>query len=102
MMQSPWFKLFIWTITTAYFFMMACIIISLFSPGPTEEQAMKFMMGMMNAMSNSTMGLSMAIEDNPELKQIIALSSDITLPIMFLSIVFGFYFRIGKGKNNAG
>ncbi len=102
MMQKPWFKMFIWIMASSFFFFASSAVISLFSPGPSEEQVMKFIAGMMNAMENSTMGLSMTIENNSELKQLIGLSSIIIIPIVAIAAFLGIYIRISRRKDSAG
>ena len=102
MMQKPWFKVFIWIMASTFFFMASCAAISLLSPGPSEDQAMRYMAGMMNAMETSTMGLSMTIEYNSELKQIIEISSVIIIPIIALAAFLGLYVRIRRRKDSVG
>ena len=102
MMQKLWFKIFIWIMASSFFFFASSVIISLLSPGPSEEQVMKFMAGMMNAMENSTMGLAMSLENNSELKQLIGLSSIIVIPIIAMAAFLGIYIRIRRRKDSAG
>lgn len=102
MMQKPWFKIFIWIITTAFFFLSSSIIISMLSPGPSEDQVMKFTGGMMDAMSNSTMGLSMAIEGDYELQRIIGIASELMIPFIIAAVILGVYVRIRKENGRAG
>lgn len=101
MMQKPWMKLFIWTVTTSFFFMASGIIISALGPEPSEGQIMQFMQGMRVAMHNSLMGLSMTIEHDVELKRIIINASAITLPLTFISAILGFYVRFLRRKGDA-
>jgi len=102
MMQKPWFKMFIWLMASSFFFLASSAIISLFSPGPSEEQVMRFMAGMMNAMENSTMGLAMSMENNSELRQLIGLSAIIVIPIIAMAAFLGIYIRILRRKDSAG
>ncbi|MFZ5986451.1 MAG: hypothetical protein ACOYWZ_04905 [Bacillota bacterium] len=102
MMQKKWFKVLIWILTTSFFFMASSIIISYLSPGPTELQSMQFMQGMMQAMHNSLMGLSMSIEDDFYLKRLVVNASEITVPLIFISAVLGIYVRYLRGKRDAG
>ncbi|MCX7923089.1 MAG: hypothetical protein N3B21_13925 [Clostridia bacterium] len=102
MMQKPWFKLVIWILATSFFFMASSIIISHLSPGPTEHQSMRYMEGMMGAMHNSLMGLSMTIEEDFDLKRLIINASAITIPLICISIILGLYIRLIRGKRNAG
>lgn len=102
MMQKPWFKTFIWIMASAFFFLASCALISLLSPAPTEDQVMRYMAGMMNAMETSTMGLSMTIEHNAELKQLIELSSVIIIPVIAIAVFSGLYVRIRRRKDSAG
>ncbi len=102
MMQMRWFKMFIWIMATSFFFMLSSTIISYLSPGPTEQQVMMFMQGMMGAMHNSLMGLSMSIEEDFDLKHLIANASAITIPLIFISIILGLYIRYLRGRRNSG
>lgn len=102
MMQKRWFKTVIWILATSFFFMVSSIIISYFSPGPTEQQSMQFMQGMMGAMHNSLMGLSMSIEEDSDLIQLVAKASAITIPLIFISIILGLYVRFQRGNRNNG
>lgn len=101
MMQKPWFKLFIWIVTTSFFFLASGILISALGPEPSEEQVMLFMQGMMGAMHSSLMGLSMTIEHDAKLRQIIVNASSITLPLILISIASGLYVRFIRRKSNA-
>lgn len=94
MMQKPWFKIFIWFMATFFFFLAAGVIISSYRPGPSENEVMKFMMGMMSAMDRSMMGVAMSIENDGNLQSVIALSSSIILPIILISIALGFGIRL--------
>lgn len=100
MMQKRWFKVFIWFVSTSIFFMASSIVISEFSPGPSEQQVMSYMSGMMNAMENSLMGLSMTIEQDPELMKWISNSMSMTIVLVIASIVGGDYVRFNRRKNN--
>jgi hypothetical protein len=103
MMQKPWFKIFIWFIASFFFFLASGVVISIFRPGPTEAEAMQFMSGMMSAMDGSMMGVAMNLENDGALKNIILLSSSLTLPSIFFSILIGLLIRrIKRGGNNAG
>ncbi|MCX8131822.1 MAG: hypothetical protein N3I35_17215 [Clostridia bacterium] len=102
MMQKSWFKLCIWILATAFFFMASGILISAFSPGPTELQVMQFMRGMMEAMHSSLMGLSMTIENDFALNRLITNASAITPLLIALSIVLGLIIRFLRRNKNAG
>ncbi len=97
MVQKPWFKVFAWFMATFFFFLTSSVIISMLRPGPSENDVMKFMMGMMGAMENSIMGISMSIESSGSLKEIIVLSYTSLVPIMAISIVAGFIIRALNG-----
>lgn len=99
MMQKPWFKLFIWFIATFFFFLAAGVIISIFKPGPSENEVMKFMMGMMSAMDNSMMGLSMSLESKGALRSIIVLANAIALPVIIISIIAGIAIRLRQRRD---
>ena len=98
MVQKPWFKIFVWFMTTFFFFLAAGVVISVFRPGPSESDVMRFMQGMMATMGNSSiMGLTMSIEDNSLLNNIIIQSTELMLPIIAISIVLGFLLRFFSG-----
>ncbi|MFZ5986443.1 MAG: hypothetical protein ACOYWZ_04865 [Bacillota bacterium] len=99
MLQKPWFKLFIWFLTSFFFFLASGVVISIFKPGPTEAEVMQFMMGMMSAMDSSMMGISMNLEHNSALKDIIQLSASIFLPVIILSIISGLLIRNFKRED---
>lgn len=99
MMQKPWFKGFIWFMATFFFFLASGVIISIFRPGPTENEVMRFMMGMMSAMSSSLMGIAMGIESDSSLRSIIAFSTSAAVPIFLLSAVLGFGIRASQRRD---
>lgn len=93
MLQKPWFKLFIWFLSTFFFFLASATIISLLKPGPSENEVMNYMAGMMGAMENGVMGVMMGIESNNTLKTILVWSIA-TFPLgVVLSIIVGFILR---------
>lgn len=94
MLQKPWFKAFIWMMAIFFFFLASEVVISIFRPGPSEADSMKYMMGMMQLMENSMMGLLMNAGSDRELMGIIQLSKVLTLPIALGSIIFGLGIRM--------
>ncbi len=104
MMQKPWFKVFIWFVATFFFFLAAGVVISVFRPGPSESDVMKFMMGMMSAMDNSMMGVAMSIEGNSTLSQVVTLANSIAVPVVIVSVIAGVLIRLWQrgDKKNAG
>ena len=99
MMQKPWFKTFIWFSATAFFFFAMVILVSTFSPEPSMQQVMQFMMGMMGAIQKSMMGLSMSLEHDSELKTLIGTASYVTVPLILLGLLFGLLVRLRRKKN---
>jgi hypothetical protein len=99
-MQKAWFKTFIWFVSTAMFFLISSIIISEFSPEPSEQEVMAYMAGMMQAMETSLMGLSMTIEQDVELKRFILNATSITFPLVFIGIAGGIFIRVTRRKNS--
>ncbi len=100
MMQKKWFKLFIWFASSALFFLASGILISMNSPGTTEQQTMLYMSGMMKAMESSLMGLSMTIEEDTELRNIISNITSVTTALIIISIAAGDYVRLTRRKRN--
>lgn len=96
MMQKPWFKLFIWIVSSAFFFLASVILIAAFNPPPSENQIMKFMMGMMGAMENSMMGLSMTISEDSTLKPLILSASSVTIPLIITGVLAAVFIRIRR------
>lgn len=97
MVQKPWFKIFVWFMATFFFFLASGVVISVFRPGPSESDVMRFMEGMMSTMGTTIMGVTMTVEGNSLLKNIIIQSSELVLPIIAFSIVIGFLLRFSIG-----
>jgi hypothetical protein len=102
MMQKTWFKLFIWFISSFMFFMASSIIISIYGPPATMQQKMAFMSGMMNAMQNSLMGLSMSISMDHKLMKFISDISSFTVILNIISIAAGDYVRTATRRKKNG
>ena len=94
MTQKRWFKIFIWFMASLFFFLATVVIISLFRPGPSETETMKFMESMMGAMDRSMMGVAMGIEKDSTLKSVIVLSAYIITPVLIISILSGILIRL--------
>jgi TctA family transporter len=101
MVQKPWFKIFVWFMATFFFFLASVVIISMFRPGPSETDVMRFMSGMMAAMENSIMGIAMSVESNRTFSRILTFSYFMLTPIIAISIVIGFVIRFmqRRGKD---
>lgn len=97
MVQKPWFKIFVWFMATFFFFLASGVIISIFKPGPSENEVMRFMSGMMSAMDNSIMGIAMGVEGDSTLRNIISYSYFMLVPIIAISIIIGFIIRLRQG-----
>lgn len=100
MMQKPWFKLFIWFMATFFFFLTAGVIISIFRPGPSMNDVMRFMEGMMGAMDRSMIGVAMNLENDGTLKSVIVMTSSITIPVIMTSIAAGFGIRLWQRRTD--
>lgn len=99
MMQKTWFKLFIWFLSTFYFFLASGVIISIFKPGPTETEVMQFKEGFMSAMERSIMGVAMGLESDSALKSIVEISAYILVPIIILGIIAGIAIRVKQWRD---
>ncbi len=99
MLQKPWFKVFVWFMAIFFFFLAAGVVISILKPGPSEAEVMRFMMGMMNAMDNSMMGVIMNMEGRGMVASVIALSSRIAVPVMIVSLLMGFGVRLMQRRD---
>lgn len=62
---------------------------------------MKFMSGMMGAMENSIMGITMHVETNSTIGKILAFSYYMFTPIIVVSIVTGFAIRFMRGSGKS-
>jgi len=91
--QKPWYIILVWFTSTSFFFIASVTLIAIFNPPPSEQQVMQFMMGMMGAMHNSLMGLSMTIEEDRFLNSILELSAFLITPLVILSIIGGLSVR---------
>ncbi len=78
--------------------MASSVIISMYKPGPSEMDVMNFMSGMMGAMENSIMGVTMHVEMNSTIGKILAFSYYMLTPIIAVSIVAGFAIRFMRGS----
>jgi len=58
------------------------------------------MSGMMKAMESSLMGLSMTIEEDSELRNIINNITSVTTALIIISIAAGDYIRLTRRKKN--
>ncbi|AHV97484.1 hypothetical protein [Paenibacillus sabinae] len=92
-MKKNRFKLMVWMVTTSFFFAFAAILISMFRYGPTEQETMSFMMGMMKAMETSLMGLSMQVKEDANVQWLVYESVQFALPLLAISIAGGVYVR---------
>lgn len=99
MMQKPWVKVFIWFMTTFFFFLASGVIISIFKPGPSENEVMKFMSGMMSAMENSMMGVTMNVESNGDLRSLINFANSMAFPVIMISVIIGVALRLWQRRD---
>lgn len=98
MMQKPWFKVFIWGLAVFFFYLASAVVISMFRPGPSENETMQFMMGMMSAMDKSMMGVAMNIEHDRTLTSLIVFSGTMFLPLLLTAIVAGLGIRFSQRR----
>lgn len=96
MFRKSWYKLLAWVMATFYFFIFAGVVISIFSPGPSEEQAMQWMQGMMKAMHTSLMGWTM--EENIYLNQLFIKTAALTVPAIFAGVIIGILLKLRGDK----
>jgi len=97
MLQKPWFKIFIWFTTSAFFFLGATIIISFLNPDPSQKDISNYMMGMMTSM-DSTMGLSMTLEGDGFLKHVILISAKLTIPLITIGFFCGVLVKLRRSN----
>lgn len=93
MMQKPWFKAFVWFMSIFMFFLSATVLISIFKPGPSESEVMRFMEAMMHAMESSVMGAAMGIEHNAVLQKALSFSAYVALPVIVIGVIGGLAVR---------
>ena len=80
-----------WSLSSAFFFAAAVIVISVLKPGPTETQVMKWMQGMMAAMHSSMMGASM--EDAGASGFLMGFSTYMSVVTILLGVIAGLLLR---------
>ncbi|AVX21449.1 MULTISPECIES: hypothetical protein [Carboxydocella] len=98
MLKKSWYKLLAWFSATFYFFVMTGVIISLFSPGPTEEQTMRWMHGMMSAMHNSLMGW--ALENHGFVSALLTKTGALVFPAIFAGAFIGAILKMRRVRKN--
>jgi hypothetical protein len=92
MFLKTWYKVLAWIMATFYFFILMGVNVSMFSPGPSEAQAMKWMSGMMQAMHTSLIGWTM--ENHELLNQLL-------LPSILTGLVLGIILKL-RGQKGIG
>lgn len=97
MFKKTWYKLLAWTMAAFFFFIAAGVVISMFSPGPTEEQSMRWMEEMMNAMHTSLMGWSM--ESGEMMNQLLLQTTAMVFPALFAGVVLGIVLKLRRLKD---
>jgi hypothetical protein len=93
-MQKPWLKSLVWLMATFFFFLASGVLISIFKPGPTEGEVMRFTESMMSAMDTSIMGLAMGIKHDAALNRVITVSALLTAPMVLTGISAGAALRL--------
>lgn len=93
MVQKPWFKTFIWFLASSFFFLASGVIISVFKPGPSQSEVMKYMSAMMSAMDSSIMGVMMAMENSRFLQNFFLFTISSFPFIIIISLIAGFMLR---------
>lgn len=83
-----------WSMSSAFFFAAAVIVISILKPGPTETQVMKWMHGMMSAMHNSMMGASM--EDAGQFGFLMGFSAYLSIVTILLGVIAGLLLKLRR------
>jgi len=89
MLHQPWFKVFIWFLAAFFFFLVAAVVISVLSPGPSESQIHQFMIGSMDAMDRSMMGAAMHLRHDVFLTSVMVLTASLTVPLIALGLFLG-------------
>lgn len=97
MFKKSWYKFLAWTLAIFYFYIMAGVVISIFSPGPSEAQTMQYMQGYMKAMNSSLMGWSM--ESREALNQLLVKTSALVFPAIFGGAALGVILKLRRAKN---
>lgn len=96
LLQQPWYKGFVWFTSSAYFYIVASIMISLAGPQPSAKQIELFMTGMMKAMKVSLMGIS-GMHESTSSGDIIDLSAVLMIEMLILAFTVG-AFMVWKGR----
>jgi hypothetical protein len=99
MFLKTWYKVLAWIMATFYFFILMGVNVSMFSPGPSEAQAMKWMSGMMQAMHTSLIGWTM--ENHELLNQLLLSTGSLVLPSILTGLVLGIILKL-RGQKGIG
>lgn len=97
MFKQKWYFILAWLVASFYFLMMMVLIVSIFSPGPSEAQAMAYMKGMMDAMHKSLMGWTMEGHGIPG--QILLKTSTLALPAIFTGAILGIVLKVRRARD---
>lgn len=97
MYRKAWYILLVWTMATFFFFILTGVAISMFSPGPSEQQTMQWMMGYMQAMHTSLMAWTM--ESHGEVNQLLNRTGALVFPAMFGGAAIGVLLKMRRLRN---
>jgi hypothetical protein len=102
MLQNNWVRLFIWVIAVFFFFMISMVLVSELKPGPSEQEVMLYMEGMMRAMEQSLMGMSMSLENDSNLSETVIFATRLLIPAILIGVLGGIIIRVWKWSNGNG
>ena len=97
MQNKLYFKIIVWFLSSSFFLLTSYLIISILNPNSSNIDSMNFMLGMMKAME-STMGMSMNMENDYLLMNTISLISNITPSIIIIGILCGVIYKLRRRR----
>lgn len=98
LMTQRWFKVAMWFISSAFFFAVAVVMVSVGGPDPSKQQVEAFMAGMMQAMKNSLMGI--AAMDSGGQGGVVEMSVPLFTNLLVIAFVLAAYLVWRSAKSN--
>lgn len=100
MLQKTWVRMVIWILATFFFFLGSMVLVSELKPGPSEQEVMLYMQGMMRAMESSLMGIAMSLEGDSYLAKTLIFASQLLIPSVVIGLLGGLLIRFLRWSSN--
>ena len=97
MQNKLYFKIIVWFLSSSFFLLSSTLIISILNTSSSSTDSMNFMAGMMKAME-STMGMSMNMENDYLIMNAISRISNITPNIIIIGILCGVVYKLRRKR----